>query len=122
MFEPTVDYTDFRGAFFDMSQKLGWKAWVWAFPNIHDFLSDTAQKWMFTDTFKNCHLWVLDVPASYIAWVGLVEHCEDTSGARIYNEPSPIWQADDVPMGLVKTPIRRGWVKEIHKPVYGMPL
>ena len=108
--EPTGEYSQETGAYYEMAQYLKWTYWVWAFEDLKDFDNDYM-------TIEKLHatgitLWILSVPQEAIKWCALYAHCENRQPLEhwFYSDAKSIRQDGDIPEALIQSPINPAWV------------
>lgn len=120
--KPLPDYGDPSGPYYPLAQYLGWKQWAWCFANLKDFFENNG--WLDFDSLLHHALWRLRVPYESIVWCSLDGQCEDVHNIKEHIHPDPltIRLYGEIPMGLVRTPIKREWVfsKETARDAFKM--
>ena len=118
--DPTPDYTDWRGAYYDLAKYLGWNKWIWCLSDLPSFEENDYMRWN-----NKVVLWVLDVPEDYITWASLEGQCEGKEPSTfIFPNWREIEDLNETPMGLIPSPIKKDWVLfkwyvDPHKPNEG---
>lgn len=104
--ETNSDYTDSKGAYYDLAQYLGWKRWIWCFKSMKAFSHDYV-----IVNRKYC-LWVLNVPGEEITWASLERSYEmyEPSKTIIPNADYIEHELGETPMGLIQSPVKAEWV------------
>lgn len=110
---PLPIYRDPTGPYYSLARYLGWKQWAWCFSDLEDFIWNND--WLDFDSLMHHSLWTLMVPYKNIVWCSLDRQCDDTQNVKsqIFPNPSTIRLRNEIPMGLVKIPIKREWVCEV---------
>jgi hypothetical protein len=104
--ETNPDYTDSKGAYYDLAQHLGWKRWIWCFRGMKDFSHDH----MIINQMY-C-LWVLKVPREDIIWASFERSYEMFKPSdTIFPDADYIeHELGETPMALVQSPVKAEWV------------
>ena len=97
-----------RGAYEDISKYLKWDSWVWAFPELEDFVNE----WLVLEKMRKADLWALSIPRTFIRWCALSLQCENVAPIEtwFFQDPESVRAAGDIPEALIKAPVNTQWV------------
>ncbi len=107
--EPTGEYFNACGAYYELAQFLGWTKWVWCLKDMAAFERNDYLTYEGKGPF--C-LWVLDVPeGARMVWASLEKQCSgETPESCLYPRSEDIETIGHTPMALVRSPIKAEWV------------
>jgi len=108
--KPLDIYLDPNGPYFPIAEYLRWKQWSWCFHSLTYFF--TNNDWLDFKSLLHHTLWTLLVPYENIVWCSLDGQCEDFHNIKrhIYPDSWSISIKGEIPMALVRTPIKKEWV------------
>ena len=110
MNRPLTDYQA-EGNYYPIAQHLGWAQWAWCLMNPKDFIDNNG--WMGVDHLLNHIMWVIHVPAEFVVWCSMDRYCKGYDPQnQVFPDPFLISANDEIPMGLVETPINSKWIVE----------